>query len=269
MTRNRTFGWLGLYAIFFVIVLYGPVLLLPLFSFNDSIYIVFPLKDFTTRWYGEMAANPALLAALQTSVKLGLTVAVISTIFGLLAARAVTRYSLRGRRSVIGLIMLPLVVPSLTLGIALLVTLRMGIGIQLSLWTIGAGHVLICLPFSMMVLVARLEGFDRSLEEASLDLGESGWSTFWRVTFPLALPGIVSSFLLSFTVSLDEFVIAFFLGGDDATLPLFIWSQLRFPAKLPGVLALGSCILAFSFVMVIVADVVRRRGLPTNKSSGA
>jgi spermidine/putrescine transport system permease protein len=141
----------------------------------------------------------------------------------------------------------------------------MGLGIDLSLFTIGVGHVLLCLPFSMLVLVARLEGFDRSLEEASLDLGESGWTTFWRVTFPLALPGIVSSLLLSFTVSLDEFVIAFFLGGDDATLPLFIWSQLRFPNKLPGVLALGSCILAFSFIMVIVADMVRRRGLPSKK----
>ena len=269
MTRSRTSLWLGLYAVFFVIVLYGPVLLLPLFSFNDSIYIVFPLKDFTIRWYAEMASNQALIAALRTSVKLGLIVAFISTVFGLLAAKAVTRYPLRGKRSIMGLIMLPLVVPSLTLGVALLVTLRMGLGVELSLWTIGVGHVLICLPFAMMVLVARLEGFDRSLEEASLDLGESAWSTFWRVTFPLAFPGIVSSFLLSFTVSLDEFVIAFFLGGDDATLPLFIWSQLRFPAKLPGVLALGSCILAFSFVMVIVADVVRRRGLPAGKSSEA
>lgn len=269
MMRGRAFGWLGLYAIFFVIVLYGPVLLLPLFSFNDGIYIVFPLKGFTTRWYGEMAGNPALIAALRASVKLGIIVALISTIFGVLAAKAVTRYPLRAKRSIMGLIMLPLVVPSLTLGIALLVTLRMGLGIELSLWTIGAGHVLICLPFAMMVMVARMEGFDRSLEEASLDLGESGWSTFWRVTFPLALPGIVSSFLLCFTVSLDEFVIAFFLGGDDATLPLFIWSQLRFPAKLPGVLALGSCILAFSFVMVIVADVVRRSGLPSTMSSEA
>lgn len=265
MVGTRTFGGLGLYAIFFVIVLYGPVVLLPLFSFNDSIYIAFPLKDFTTRWYYDMANNPALLAALRTSIKLGVTVALVSTVFGLLAAKAVTGYRLYAKRAIVGLVMLPLVIPSLTLGIALLVTLRLGLGIDLSLFTIGIGHVLLCLPFSMLVLVARLEGFDRSLEEASLDLGESGWSTFWRVTFPLALPGIVSSLLLSFTVSLDEFVIAFFLGGDDATLPLFIWSQLRFPNKLPGVLALGSCILAFSFVMVILADLVRRRGLPSKK----
>ena len=95
----------------------------------------------------------------------------------------------------------------------------------------------------MLVLISRLEGFDKSLEEASLDLGENAWMTFWRVTFPLAWPGIVSSLLLCFIASFDEFVLAFFLSGNEATLPVFIWSQLRFPARLPGVLALGSCIL--------------------------
>ncbi len=246
-------------------VLYGPVLLLPMFSFNDNIYITFPLKTFTTKWYAEMATNPALMAALKNSLKVAICVAVISTALGLLGAKAVTRYRLPGQAPIVGMIMLPLVVPSIILGIALLVVLRKVFVVDLSLWTIGAGHVLICMPFSMLVLIARLEGFDKSLEEASLDLGESAWGTFWRVTFPLALPGIVSSLLLSFTESLDEFVIAFFLSGNDATLPLFIWSQLRFPNKLPGVLALGSCILVLSFVIVVLADVVRRRGVQSSK----
>jgi spermidine/putrescine transport system permease protein len=258
-------NWLGLYAIFFVVFLYGPVLLLPMFSFNDSIYVAFPLKEFTTRWYVEMANNPALIAALQNSLKVGVSVAIISTALGLLAAKAVTRYRLPGRGPVVGMIMLPLVVPSIILGVALLVILRKVFDVPLSLWTIGAGHVLICTPFSMLVLMSRLEGFDKSLEEASLDLGESAWSTFWRVTFPLALPGIVSSLLLTFTESLDEFVIAFFLAGNESTLPLFIWSQLRFPNKLPGVLALGSCILLLSIVIVIVAEMIRRRGVQSSK----
>jgi spermidine/putrescine transport system permease protein len=258
-------NWLGLYAIFFVVFLYGPVLLLPMFSFNDSIYVALPLKEFTTRWYVEMANNPALIAALQNSLKVGVSVAIISTALGLLAAKAVTRYRLPGRGPVVGMIMVPLVVPSIILGVALLVVLRKVFDVPLSLWTIGAGHVLICTPFSMLVLMSRLEGFDKSLEEASLDLGESAWSTFWRVTFPLALPGIVSSLLLTFTESLDEFVIAFFLAGNDSTLPLFIWSQLRFPNKLPGVLALGSCILLLSIVIVIVAEMIRRRGVQSSK----
>jgi len=255
------FDWLYGYALFFVALLYGPVVLLPLFSFNDSIYIAFPLKSFTARWYQEMINNPSLIQALQNSAKVGAAVSVVSTVLGLVAARVVTRYHMPAKGAVIGLVMLPLVVPSLILGIALLIILRMVFDVQLSLWTIGIGHVLICLPFSMLVLVSRLEGFDRSLEEASADLGENGWMTFWRVTFPLALPGVVASLLLCFTVSLDEFIFAFFLSGNEATLPLFIWSQLRFPAKLPGVLALGSCILGFSVVLVILANTIRRRGV--------
>ena len=265
MDRGMRLDWLGVYAIFFVALLYGPVLLLPLFSFNDNIYITFPLKGFTTQWYQQMVENPSLMAALKNSLKVASSVAVVSTALGLIAAKAVTRYRLPGQAPIVGMIMLPLVVPSIILGIALLVVLRKVFVVDLSLWTIGAGHVLICMPFSMLVLIARLEGFDKSLEEASLDLGESGWRTFWRITFPLALPGIVSSLLLSFTESLDEFVIAFFLGGNDVTLPLFIWSQLRFPAKLPGVLALGSCILVLSFIIVVLADVVRRRGVQSSQ----
>lgn len=265
MTRPFSINALGIYSIFFVILLYAPVLLLPLFSFNDSIYIAFPLKDFTTKWYVGMTRNPALIAALQNSLKVGIPVAVISTVLGLLAAKAVTRYRMPGQGPVVGMIMVPLVVPSIVLGVAMLVILRKVFGVQLSLLTIGAGHVLICTPFAMLVLMSRLEGFDKSLEEASADLGESAWGTFRRVTLPLAMPGIVASLLLTFTESLDEFVIAFFLAGNESTLPLFIWSQLRFPNKLPDVLALGSCILVLSFVLVILAELARKRGVQSSR----
>jgi len=138
-------------------------------------------------------------------------------------------------------------------------------GIELSLFTIALGHVVICVPFSMLVMMSRLEGFDKGLEEAAQDLGETPWMTFWRVTFPLAMPGIVASLLLCFTISFDEFLLAFFLAGDQATLPVYIWSQLRFPNKLPSVLALGSCILVASAVIVILAELVRRLGVQAPK----
>ena len=265
MNRTGRFGFFGLYGVFFVVLLYGPVLLLPPFSFNDNIYIAFPFKGFTLRWYQEMVSSASLMAALRNSLTVAIPVAIVSTVLGLFAAKALTRYRLPGRGPVMALIMIPLVIPFIILGIALLSTARKMFDLELSLWTIGAGHVLICLPFSVLVLMSRLEGFDKSLEEASLDLGEGAWGTFWRVTFPLALPGIVASMLLSFSESLDEFLIAFFLSGNDATLPLFIWSQLRFPNKLPGVLALGSCILVFSFILVIAAEMVRRRGVQLDK----
>ncbi len=124
-----------------------------------------------------------------------------------------------------------------------------------------ARHIVICAPFAITVLMSRMEGFDRSLEEASLDLGESSWMTFWRVTLPLALPGVISSLLLCFMVSFDDFLIAYFLAGNEATLPIYIWGQLRFPYKLPSVLALGALILMASAVLVVIAEWIRSHGL--------
>jgi spermidine/putrescine transport system permease protein len=136
------------------------------------------------------------------------------------------------------------------------------VGIPLSLTSVVIAHILICIPFALAVLMSRLEGFDPSYEEASLDLGENSWMTFWRVTVPIALPGIISSLLLTFLVSFDDFLIAFFLCGTEATLPVFIWGQLRFPFRLPGVLALGATILLLSCVLVIVAERLRQIGAP-------
>jgi len=260
MRQRGIQSWLGLYSLLYVAFIYVPVLFLPLFSFNDGIYVAFPLKGFTTRWYQEMANNTALIDALKNSVLVGCTVAVISTALGTLTARALTRYRFRGRKTIFGLIVVPLVIPFIIIGVALLV-LTNRLGIEPSLWTIGAAHLLIATPFTTLIMISRLEGFDASLEEASQDLGETGWMTFWLVTFPLAVPGIVASLLLSFTESFDEFILAFFLSGNEVTLPLYIWGQLRFPERLPMVLALGALILAASFVIVSFAEWVRRRGV--------
>jgi len=258
---RRRLDPLLIYAIAFLVFIYVPVLLLPLFSFNDSQYVAFPMKGFTLRWYDQMIAAEQLQRSLMNSVKVGAIVAVVSTALGMLAALSFTRYKLFGRAALNGFILLPLVIPSIILGVSILVILRQFLDIPLSLWTIGAGHVLICTPFSMLVLISRLEGFDRSLEEASLDLGENRFQTFWRVTLPLALPGVVSSLLISFTTSFDEYVIASFLASSESTLPMYMWSQLRFPQRLPEVLALGSCILAVSFLVIAFAEWYRRRDL--------
>ncbi|WP_374312670.1 ABC transporter permease [Dongia sp.] len=265
---RKRFDFLPLYAVLFLVFLYGPVLLLPLFSFNDATYAVFPLKGFTLKAYQQMIHDPSLIASLKNSLMVAVGVSIVSTAFGLLAAMGVTRYKMPGQGPVMGGIMLPLVVPSIILSVALLVIVRQVFDIPLTLWTVGAGHVLLCVPFSMMVLMARLEGFDKSLEEASGDLGENGWMTFWRVTFPLALPGVVSSLLMSFTISLDEYVMAFFLSGLDQTLPIFLYGQLRFPQRLPMTLALGSTILVVSTIIVVFSEILRRRGVPTTKPSG-
>jgi spermidine/putrescine transport system permease protein len=266
-TIRKHLNLLSLFAVLYLAFLYVPVLLLPLFSFNDNIYVTLPFKGFTLKWYSNLLANSGLQSALWASVKVGVGVAVFSTFLGLLAARAMTRYRLPFRRSLYALIMLPLVIPYMVIGVSTLVILRRGFDMDLSLWTVGASHVLITVPLSILVLMARMEGFDRSLEEASRDLGDTAWRSFRRVTLPLVMPGIVSSLLLCFITSFDEYLLAFFLAGSEATLPIFIFSSLRFPSKIPDVLALGSLILMVSIVLVVFAEWLRRRGVSGSDSS--
>lgn len=265
---TRRWDALQVYGILFVLFLYGPVLLLPLFAFNDNTFAVFPLKGFSTKSFFAMAGNVSLRNALANSLIIATLVSIIATVAGLLAAMALTRYRLPGKGGVTALIMVPLVIPSIILGLALLVILRRVLDAELSLVTIAAGHVLLCIPFSLLVLMSRLEGFDRSLEEASADLGERPLMTFWRVTLPLAFPGIISSLLMCFTVSFDEFVLAFFLSGTEPTLPIFLWGQLKFPNQLPTILALGTTILLASTLLVIASELLRKQGVRGDKPSG-
>lgn len=251
-------NWLGAYALLYVIFLYLPVIFLPIFSVNTAATPKFPLSGFTWKWYEQLPYTPALLDAAWNSLVVGVSASVLATSFGILAARAITRYRFPGRRPINGLIMAPLVLPEIIIAISMLLVM-LQLGLSLSLFTVVLGHVLICIPYSMTVLTSGFEGFDRSLEEASADLGESAFGTFRRVTLPMVAPAIISSLLVSFTISLDEFMIAFFLTGTDPTLPIYIWGQLRFAAKLPGVLALGTLLLVASFVMMTLAEILRRR----------
>lgn len=259
ITEGRRFGPLFIYIILYLLFLYIPSLMLPIFSFNDSIHMVLPLTDFTVRWYAEIPSRPGLLAALGNSFKVAIPVAIVATTLATIAAKAMTRYRLPGRSLAIGFILLPMVMPGIIMAVGFLV-LALSVGMPLSLWTIGISHVVVAVPFLMLVVMARLEGFDKNLEESALDLGENGWMTFWRVTFPLILPGVCASLLLSFTGSFDEFLFAFFLGGNQVTLPVYMWTQVRFPQTLPTVLALGALIFMASAVLIGTAEWLRRMG---------
>lgn len=257
MSRRNT--PLFIYAVLCLAFLYVPVMFLPLFSFNDSQYIAFPIEGFTLRWYEEMWNSGPMHEALWNSIKVAFVSASLSTLLGIFAAKAFTRFRMPGSKPVIGIIMLPLVVPEIILGTSLLIMVN-NIGLGLSLISVTMGHMLLSVPFAVAVLISRFEGFDKSIEEASADLGENAWGTFRRVTLPLVVPGVLSSFLLCFVISFDEFIIAFFLAGSEATLPVFMYSQMRFPQRLPGVLAMGAAILMVSFVVITFAEWIRRRG---------
>lgn len=249
---------LAAYTALYILFLYVPVLLIPLFSFNDSMIMTFPLSGFTTQWYRQLGAQQELLAALGNSLYVGIITALVATALGTLAARALTRYRFFGRRAINSTVMVPLVLPDIIIAVALLV-LFLSVGIDLSLLTVIAAHVLLTIPFAVAIMTAAFGRFDDSLEEAAIDLGESPWGAFRRVTLPVVRPGIISSLLMTFTVSFDEFLIAFFLTGSSPTLPVYIWAQIRFPEKLPIVLALGSLLLLASFILMLTAEIFRRR----------
>ncbi len=251
---------LRLYAIGYLIFLYAPIVLLPIFAFNDSKVIAFPLSGFTTNWFAEMWADTSLKQAVGNSLIVALSSAILATVLGMFAARASTRYSFPAKGGIIGLIMLPLVLPEMIVAMSLLVVL-IGIGVPLSIFTIILGHVLICTPFAVAILSSAFQTLDKSLEEAAYDLGESPASTFRLIILPLVMPGIISSLLISFTISLDEFIIANFLGGNTKVLSVYIYGQFRFPAKVPAMMALGTILVCLSVVLLSVAEYFRRRGI--------
>ena len=253
-------GWFRIYAYGFLLFLYAPIFLLPIFAFNDGAIVSFPLAGFTTKWFDQLWLEPPLHKALKNSLIIAVSASILSTCLGIFAARASTRYNFPLKGGIIGMIMLPLVLPEIILSIALLVVL-LGIGIPLSIFTVILGHVLVCTPFAIAVLTAAFQSLDKSLEEAAYDLGETPVSTFRLIILPLVFPGIISSLLMTFTISLDEFLMAFFLAGTEPTLPVYIFSQFRFPKSVPVVLALGTVLVAVSIILLTIAEYFRRRGI--------
>ena len=245
----------------FLAFLYAPIALLPVFAFNDGTVIAFPLDGFTTRWFGRLTTNAELHGALVNSLFVATAASVLSVVLGLMAARANVRYRWTGKAAIMGLIMTPLVLPEIIVAVSLLIVMVQILGLSLSLWALIAAHVLICTPFAIAILNASFQSIDPALEEAAIDLGETRASTFRLVTLPLVMPGVVAALLICFTISLDEFIIAFFLTGSETTLPVYIWSLLRFPRELPVIMALGTVLVAVSVALLSLAEWNRRRGV--------
>lgn len=247
-----------IYTVLYLAFLYLPVMFLPLFSFNDGTIVAFPIKGWTLEWYRQLAGQETMLQALGNSLIVGAVTALFSTSMGLFAARAYVRYRFPCKEASEGLVMLPLVIPGIIVASSMLI-LFISIGLKPSLTAVILGHTFLALPFSVSIMKSAFDDFDVSLEEAAFDLGSTVTETFRRVTLPIVFPGIVASLLVTFTVSFDEFVLAFFLSGNQPTLPVYIWSQIRFPAKLPNTLALGSLLLLASILLLVVAEMFRRR----------
>lgn len=249
----------GLYFILLTIFLYLPIVILIIFSFNDSTLMILPLKGFTLKWYKALLEAKELLKALRNSLIVGLAAAATSTTLGTMAAIALMRFNFPGRGLFLAIASMPMVIPYVVLGVALLILFG-SLGIPLSLWTVGIGHVIIDVPYAILIVAARLAGFPPSLEEAAMDLGATYWKTLFKVTLPICAPAILSSFLSSFTTSFDEFAVSFFLTGNQTTLPIYLYSQLRFPSRLPIIVTLAAVIMIVSMALLVFSEWLRARG---------
>ena len=256
LSRNGARVLRGFFALV-VLFLYAPILILVLFSFNDSDFPSFPLSGFTLRWYRQFIENGDLRASLWTSAIIAAATSIGAVALGVLSSIALARRFFRGKPVVSALLLSPLVIPYLVFGIALLLLFHQ-VGISRGIPTVVVGHIVITLPYTILVLVPRLEQIEESLEEAAYDLGANRWETFRLVTFPLILPAVVSALLIAFTTSFDEYAVASFLVGTRSTFPIYLYSALRFPTQLPQVIAVAVVVLLVSLTVVVAAELGRR-----------
>ncbi len=249
------------FFVIFLAVLYLPTILLIVFSFNDGTVAAFPLEGLTTEWYVRAFNSEPIREALWASIRVGLLSASIATLIALMASYPLARRKVRGKSVISALILVPLVVPTVVLGVALLLLFQKGvIPIGLGLASVMIGHVVIALPFAVLILLPRIASIDQRLEEAAYDLGASGIQMFRRVMLPLIVPSIMSAFLISFVFSIDEVVIASFIAGDQPTYPVYLYSGLKFPEKTQTLIPVATVMIVLSFALAIMAEVIRRRG---------
>jgi spermidine/putrescine transport system permease protein len=221
--------------------LYAPLLVLIAFSLTPAEYSV-RWEGVTLKWYRAVWENRLIQEALWMSLLVTIPAIITATAIGTLTALVLYRTRFRGKAFVQGLLYIPLIMPSLVIGIALLLFF-VAIRLELGLFTILCAHVSFCLPLTFFVILARMQRLDRTLEEAAMDLGADEWTTFWTVTFPLLKPGIVAAALLAFPWSFNDFVITFFVAGvGSSTLPLRVYSMIRLGVS-PMVNALGTLIV--------------------------
>jgi len=249
---------LTVYAILAFAYLLVPIGVVILFSFND------PAGRFNYTWQGFTLDHwrnwngvPGLSDAMVLSIEIALVASIVATALGTLIALALVRYGFRGRGGTNFLIFLPMATPEIVLGASLL-TLFINVNIFLGFTTILIAHIMFCISYVVVTVKARLIGFDRSLEEAAMDLGANEWTTFRKVTLPLIAPAILAGALLSFALSVDDFVITYFNSGSEITFPLFVWGAARVGAP-PQVNVMGTMIFVVAISLMAINILLERR----------
>ena len=241
----------GVITMVALVFLYAPLVIVVLFSFHATGNLSFPWQGFSTRWYREVLASAEFRAAFRASVVVAVSTSVTTLIFGTMAAYGLTRVSGRVRGPLAFLFFLPLTVPGLFIGIGLLSWFTK-LDVRASLTTVTVAHLVYVFPYFMLIAGAALDRLDVALEESAQDLGASPWLVFWRVTFPQVWPLLAGATSLAFALSFDEFIITFFVIGNQSTLPMFIWSSLRRTVD-PSINVVSTLLMAITLLLWVVA----------------
>jgi spermidine/putrescine transport system permease protein len=264
MTERRRSPITGAFTLAGLVFLWAPLFIVFLFSLHSTGSLTFPFEGFSTRWYDEVFSSEEIRNAARNSLIVATSTAVLTLLLGTLAAYGLTRSSSRLRAPLSLLFFLPITLPGLFIGVALLVAFTR-VEYSLSLVTVTIGHLVYVFPFFFLVARAALERLDPALEETASDLGANRWTVFRRVTLPQVWPVLVGAACLAFALSFDEFVITFFVIGADSTLPMYIWSSLRRTID-PSINAISSLLLAFTMLLFVITFLLttwserRRRG---------
>ena len=250
--------WLpGTYLFLVYALLYLPILVLVVYSFNDS-RTAYRWGGWSLRWYEALFSNHAMVQAMWNSLWLALAAATVSTLIGALTALALQRYRFRGKKALRGMLFVVMMSPEIVLAISLL-ALFLLVGLQLGFISLLLAHVTFCLPFVVITVAARLNGLDQRLLEAARDLGAGEFTTVRTILVPVMMPALLAGWLLGFTLSLDDVVVSTFVSGPSyEILPLRIYSMVRVGLK-PEVNALGSLLLVFSLIMLVISQLILMR----------
>jgi spermidine/putrescine transport system permease protein len=249
---------LTVYALLAFVYLMLPIAIVIAFSFNNPAgRFNYTWSSFTLNNWKNWDGVPGLRGAMVLSLEIALLASLVATLLGTLIALALVRYGFRGRGATNLLIFLPLSTPEIVLGASLL-TLFLNLSIVFGFWTIIIAHVMFCISFAVVTVKARLIGFDRHLEEAAMDLGANEWVTFRKVTLPLIAPAILAALLLCFAISIDDFVVTYFVAGSRTTFPLFVWGAARVGAP-PQVNVIATFIFAIAVIGMVLNVLVQMR----------
>ncbi len=243
--------------------LHFPIVVIFIYAFNADRAQAWPIRDWTTHWFGDAAANQGVRDALALSIQAGVGSMLIALLLGSLAAFAVHRFSFFGREAVSLLLVLPLALPGIVTGIALNATINTA-GLGFSLFTIIAGHATFCVVVVYNNVIARLRRSSHSLEEASMDLGADTWQTFRYVTLPVIATALLAGGLLAFALSFDEVIVTTFTAGGQETLPLWIYDHIHQASQRPIVNVVAAAMILLSAVPVYLA--ARLTGEPAGVS---